>query len=342
MDRFRMIVHIIPRSVFANTYQGSYKDTISRVRFLEGAGVDYRQVRVDADDPDSVLGALEGMDCAPRVLVEYSHYPLILQALRRRWPRAFIAVRAHNIEPLQHLDNHGWWPKRGPFWVLYGMWRLLLQDIRCKRLADVILSISDWENRVYWERLPGRVRAECLPYVCPEHLAPREPLPFEQRRLIACLPTSQRNRKSWDLVTRFIRFAEAMRAAGADYDFVITGDLGSWRLPPSTAVTYAGFVDDLPSFLGRCRAVAMLSPLGYGFKTTIGDALAAGARVIAHPRLLRRCPTAMQGHLLSLDTDNGEPVPACLAALRSPPAATALHGELRERNHRLLASLFPG
>jgi len=341
VHRRATVIHVIPRGVFANTYQGSYKDTISRVRFFEAAGVDCRQVLVDDDDPVPVLGSLGDLTVAPRVLVEYSHYPRILRGIRSRWPTAFIGVRAHNIEPLQHLDNGGWWPKRGPLWVLYGMWRLLLQDIHCKRYADVLLPISDWEARVYWSRLPGRAKVEWLPYYCPDHLVPQSPMPLEQRRIIACLPTSQRNRKSWDLVTRFVRFAEVMKAAGSDYDFVVTGDLCGWGLVHGSAVSFVGMVQDLRGFLEQVRAVAMLSPLGYGFKTTIGDALAVGAQVIAHPALLRRCPLQVQSVVLGVETERipAEAVSQWLATARSD-RAICVHQGLRQTNHDLLDRLF--
>ena len=337
-----IVTHIIPRGVFANTYQGSYKDTISRVRVFESARVDYRQVLVDGDDPRPVLDALRSEDPTLRVLVEYSHYPRILRAVRRRWPDSFIAVRAHNIEPLQHLDNHGWWPRRGPLWVTYGMGRLFAADIVNKRVADVILPISDWEARVYWARLPGKARVEWLPYCCPDHLVPKSPLPADQRRIVACLPTSQKNRKSWDLATRFINFAEMMKAAGADHDFVVTGDLSGWRLPPSAAVSFAGMVKDLREFLAQVKAVALLSPLGYGFKTTIGDALAAGAQVIAHPRLAHRCPALLVPQLLTVNTVTGFGLEKVIQGLRCRCASNELDLELRQRSHGVLSTFLGG
>lgn len=333
-----MFLHCMPEYALANTYHGTYKDVISRVRWFQDAVPGYTALHLTSDDP-SVVEQAVGAATLSGALVEYSFYPRITRWLAGRVPSGRLCVRAINLEPMQHLDNHGWWPKRGPVWVLYGMWRLMLQDIRCKRHASAILSINEWEDRVYWKRLPGRAKVQWLPYYCPDHLIPKYPLPYEQRRVIACMPTSQKNRKSWDLVNRFITLAEAFKAAGCTDEFVITGKVADWGLPASSAVTYTGFVDDLSEFLGRCRAVAMLSPLGYGFKTTIGDAMAAGAHVLAHPGLVRRSPAMVRPYLLGCDTQRADPA-LLLRVLDAPPRGTELHAELRQQNHSIMAAWF--
>jgi hypothetical protein len=334
------IVHIVPSSVFANTRQGSYKDTISRAAFFQEKCNDYRQVLVDDDDPDKLRGDLEG--CADaRFLIEYTTFPRILKCIRRTFPRSFIAVRSHNLEPLQHLDNNGWWPRRGPLWTLYGMLRLARADLANKRHADVIYSINDWENRAYWNRLPGRARIEWLPYHCPRHLLPEAIGAPQLRNRIACLPTSQQNRKSRDLVHRFIRFAEQMQQQGGrKYEFVVTGDLSHWNIPRSDAVTFTGMIDDLRTFLPTVHGVCLLSPLGYGFKTTIGDALAHGCHVLVHPILAQRCPAVVAAALIALDSDRASDVAQACARLSGTPPDRALDSDLRELNQRMLATDF--
>ena len=243
------IVHIVPRSVFANSRQGSYKDTISRAEFFQENCDNYRQILVDEDNPGQLRGHLD--KCAnPRFLIEYTTLPGIVKWVRMAFPQSFIAVRSHNLEPLQHLDNNGWWPRRGPLWILYGMLRLAGADLLNKRYANVIYSINDWENKVYWNRLPGRARVEWLPYHCPQRLQPESIGAHQMRTRIACLPTSQQNRKSRDLVCRFIRFAEQMQQhGGGKCEFVVTGDLSNWKLPRSNAVEFTGMIDDLRTFL---------------------------------------------------------------------------------------------
>ncbi len=335
------LVHLVPASVLRNTWQGSYKDTISRAAFFGQHCRDYRQVLLQDDDPDVVRAAVDG--CRDiQFLIEYTTFPRTVQWIRRVFPQAFLAVRSHNLEPLQHLDNNGWWSRRGPLWMLYGMLRLAAADLACKRHADVIYSISDWENQKYWERLPGRARVEWLPYHCPQHLRPDSvPLAPVDRRRIACLPTSQPNRKSRDLVLRFLHFAEQMQALGGhDYEFVVTGDLSNWDLPATSAVLRTGMLDDLRSFLSTVHAVCLLSPLGHGFKTTIGDAVAHGCHVLVHPSLARRCPVRLQPALIAVDSRRADDVARAVSRLVEAPPAAELDAELRDISQRLLARDF--
>jgi len=345
------VIHIIPSGVFTNTYQGSYKDTISRVRFFESSDGNYQQVRLDNDDATAVLPRADE-ESDPTFLIEYTSFPATVKAIRKRYPSAFIAVRSHNLEPLQHFDNHGWWPSgKGPLWMAYGMFRLFRGDLAVKRFANVIYSISEWENRVYWNRLPGRARVEWLPYYCPDHLVPERYSSAEslttpiaaapERKIIACLPTSQKNRKSWDLATRFLALAKSVKTAGdVDYEFVMTGRLADWGLPASPFVSWAGMVDDLPALLKRTKAVCLLSPLGYGFKTTIADAIAHGCYVLAHPALARRCPEILLPAIIPLDTARTETMQLAMERLELPCSGSGINDMLREVNHSMLERAF--
>lgn len=337
-----MFLHFIPARDLANRHHGTYKDVISRVQWLQNRFADYRQIAVQDDDPAGVDAVLADGEMLEGSLVEYSYFPRIVKRLKQLAPDVVVAVRSINLEPLQHFDNHGWWPSRGPFWMLYGMGRLLAHDLSVKRTADVILSINQWENRVYWNRLPGRAKVEWLPYRCPDHLLPAKQVPYAERRIIACLPTSQKNRKSWDLVTRFQRFATTMKQHGSQDAFVVSGRVSSWGLPLCADIRYTGFVEDLPALMGSCKAVALLSPLGFGLKTTMIDGLAAGAHVLAHPDLIRHSPDLIKPYLLSFDGDRTIPVEALAETLESEPCDRSLHVTLLERANGVLNDWFGG
>lgn len=337
-----MFLHVIPQGAAADTYGGTYKDLLSRVAWFRDQPIQYRQCIICRDDVAD-LGDLPPADAVRGILVEYTHYPRIVAALRERYPTALLAVRAHNVEPLQHLDNHGWFSRYGPLWMLYGMWRLLCQDVRCKRTCDVVYAISEHEVRNYWRRLPGRARIEWLPYFCPDSLLPRAAPPLETRRVIGCLPASLNSRRNWDLARRFIRFAEALKAHGANYRFVLTGDLAGWGLPQSSAVEYAGMIENLGAFLGGLRAVAVLSPLGRGFKTTIADALAAGVHVVAHPVWVDRCPESFAPGLVPLRTERlsrSWEIERVLARLEGPFPLAGLNERLKGRSLGILGRDF--
>lgn len=340
-----MFLHFIPKHDWENKYHGTYKDLISRVNWLQHRFSGYRQILITDDDPACVDAVLR-VEMVKGALVEYSFYPQIVKRLKQRVPRAWVAVRSINLEPLQHFDNTQrfdnivWFPQCGLLWMLYGMARLLKKDIETKCYSDAVLSINEWENRVYWNQLPGKASIEWLPYRCPDHLLPQNSIPFEKRKIIACLPTSNKNRKSWDLVIRFQKFAKLMRLEGSQYEFVITGKVQDWGLPKCSDVCYTGFIDNLNDFMGSCRAVAILSPLGYGFKTTIADAFAAGAHVIVHPKLIRRSPKIVQPFLIPFDPEDSAGALLLIDAIEQNQKGSELHGELCNRADAVMNEYF--
>ena len=333
-----ILTHLIPYRAIENSHQGSYKDIISRVHFFEKI-TNYRQIILEKDSPDPVLKAIEAKGSVHSVLIEYSHFPRTIRVIRRKHPKTFIAVRAHNIEPLQHLDNHGWRCRR-PDWLAYGMLRLFLTDIYCKLYADIIYPISDYEMQLYWRRLPGRARVNWLPYYCPDYLINKSILKTNKRNIIACLPTSQKNRKSWDLVTRLVRLAEVANNSGNDLEFVLTGNLRDWGLPKSPHVKFVGMIDDLRTFLPSVRAVAVLSPLGYGFKTTICDAIANGCFVLVHPAIHDRLPDIFHNFIVPIDTKCLQDLDIKLQNLSITFPDASINKSLKELNHFILQQDF--
>lgn len=311
----------MPASGLESRNSGTFKDVISRINWLKTNVSDYRLIAVADDDPGCADAALECGADLNAALVEYSYFPRIVRRLKERFPEARVAVRCINLEPLQHLDNHGWFPKRGPIWVLYGMARLACLDWQSKRFADQLLCISDWEIAAYWRNLPGKADVVWLPYVSPDHILPRMSIPYADRRIIACTPTSNKNRMSLDLVLRFLSLAEHLKGLGSEYEFVLTGALDEWGLPVSAAVSYPGVVDNFSEFLGRCRAVCALSPLGYGFKTTVADALAAGAHALVHPALIARGPAVYRNCLIPVDTEVTATIDSLSLKLAEAPQA---------------------
>lgn len=334
------IVHMIPRGVLENTYHGSFKDVISRVRLFGRCQADYGQVILTGDEPESLHSQWDDWEKSS-FLIEYSYYPKIVRALRKRFPESFIAVRSHNIEPLQHLHNHGWWPSKGPFWVGYGMARLFWGDLLVKRHANVIYSISDWERTRYWQRLPGGASVEWLPYYCPEHLISTDATAPCERNRVVCMPTSVKSRKSLDLVKRFISFAELAKKQESPYEFLITGNLDSWPAPQSSAVRYTGMIDDLGPFLSAARAVCILSDLGYGFKTTIADALANGTAVVVHDALQHRFASMLGEAIIGVDVTDPESVARTLVRLSGDqPDFRRKNSEFRDQSHSILTRDF--
>ncbi len=80
--------------------------------------------------------------------------------------------------------------------------------------------------------------------------------------------------------------------------------------------------------LCRVRAVAVLTPLGFGMKTTIVDALAAGCHVLVHPRLALKIPMGLREKCIILDPDKCGDLERLKQRLNSPPPpSSAVYNE---------------
>jgi hypothetical protein len=328
------ITHVIPKNVFANKFHGSYKDTISRVSFFRNCS-NYHQVLLNYDNPSVVLNQIDSDIPKLNLFFEYSHYFKTIKTIRLRYPDSFIAVRAHNIEPLQHFSNHGLYSKR-PFWIAYGMLRLFISDILNKKYASIIFPISEYETRVYWKKIIGKAQVQWLPYYCPNYLLSKNVNKKQVRNIIACMPSSQKNRKSLDLVLRFIKFSNLFKKSRMEYKFVVTGNLKEWGLPNAPEIDFIGMVDDLRLFFPKVLAVAVLSPLGYGFKTTICDAIANGCHVIAHPVIKTRCPNILQNYIIPFDTNFPHNIEVQLVKTKNNTVDNNLNSTIMHMNHDIL------
>lgn len=334
------ILHIIPEQVFAYIDQGSYKDVIGRVRFFENGQHDYRQLVISDDLPAHLDGMLETFT-PTHILVEYTHFHRLLNHIRAVLPQAFVAVRAINIEPLQHFDNHGFFSRQGPAKLFYGMLGLFRSDISCRRHADVIYPISAWEKDMYWRWLPGRSQVRWLPYFTPEFQI-HDDNGAEKQDIIACLPgtTGDLFRRSRDMVCNFIAFAQLAREIAPNYKFIISGDLSKSGLAIPEYISLPGLIADLPGFLRRIRAVAMLSPLGYGFKTTIADALANRSYPLLHPSHYKRSPNVLKDYCIEVKTLNKPLVARILDRINKPFPDLQVNNILRDSSFATLQQDF--
>jgi hypothetical protein len=331
------LLHVVPSHVYAFPYQGSCKDVYGRESFFASACLDYRKVLVAGDDPEGIEAATRQMSPGG-VFLEYTNTPRVLTFLRRRFPESFIAVRAHNLEPLQLLANHGL--GRDLPRVVYGMLRLLSADLQCRRKANAVYPISEWEAKRYWRLLPGRAVVQWLPYFSASQAATAEP--DGERDTIACLAGRIRDYpRSRDMALRFIRFAAALRRVTDRYRYVITGDdvaSAGLALPPWMGTP--GLVPDIGGFMGSLRAVAMLSPLGYGFKTTIVDALSHGSVPLLHPAQLKRVPAIVRGHCVGVSSLDPSDLRTILERIEGVPDAAHVNATLRRISCETLSSAF--
>jgi hypothetical protein len=334
-----MILHVAPYHVDIRPGQGSHKDVAARRAFFAASGMDYRYINVRGDDPAHLVDIFDS--CTPsHVLIEYSYYPKIVTEIRRRFPDAYIAIRAHNIEPLQEWTLAERDGVERNLRNVYAFFRLLIGDIRIACAADHVFVISPVEADQYWRWLGIRRKVTWLPYIPPSDMV--RAADDERRNVIACLPGGAQSRRTIDLVNRFGRFAQAAKDVGWPQRFVVTGNIDGWPVKLTDAVERLGYVDDLKTFYGSVKAVAVLSPVGYGFKTTIADAILSGAMVLVHPKIGDTLPQELMPHCVTLAGLGAADLARAEALLRSTTGSGAAADALDRRFEQEMGRFMRG
>jgi hypothetical protein len=108
----------------------------------------------------------------------------------------------------------------------------------------------------------------------------------------------------------------------------------------SSAVERMSFLDEPWDLLCEVKALAVLTPLGFGFKTTILDALAAGCHVLVHPALIKRLPDLVRKHCIEFDPDAMKCTDEIGARLLAAPKRHDVNREMREHALRGLNRAF--
>ena len=97
--------------------------------------------------------------------------------------------------------------------------------------------------------------------------------------------------------------------------------------------------DEPWDLLCEVRALAVLTHLGFGFKTTIVDGLAAGCHVIVHPRLAPRLPKDIADLCIVCDPANDAHMARLAHTLSMRPAYHDVNRLLRERALAVLRTI---
>lgn len=319
-----MIWLVVPSTWEGLRGAGQWKD-LQGIRFiLDRLGAAWREFRFDGGN----VGALAMQIGAARagVIWYYSFWPEALEELKCRCPHVRIVLRTVNAEAFQHWTRaeKDWRKLRGLPRDLYGFVRLLSRDRRCCRAADALAGISPWDDAHYWRFLAGRNKVRTVPYVCPWPvlLPDVQPLPWTRREIdVVCL-AGTRDPIGRGHVAGFAALARRPEWSGRR----LAASAGLLDAPPDDwpeNVERFGRIAEPWSLLCSAKATAVLSPLGYGSKTTVADALAAGCHVLVHPRQHKRLPSAERVLTVSVDPASATDVRHAVACLAQPPASPA-------------------
>lgn len=298
---------------------GQWKDLQGIRLILAQLGAPWKEFRFLDHNIGELAAQIGGAEAT--VIWYYTFWPEQMEELKRRCPQVRLVLRTVNAEAFQHWlrAKKDWRRIRGLPRDLYGFLRLLARDRRCCRAADLLAGISPWDDAHYWSRLAGKGKVRYVPYACPwPTLLPEvKPLPWESRaNTLVCL-AGTRDAIGRGHVAGFAALARrpelsAWRFASSDGFMDASGD------PLPDGVERLGRIEEPWMLLCKVKAVAVLSPLGYGYKTTVADALAAGCHVLVHPRQHARLPREEQALCIPVDPTSDADIHK-VAGLRGRP-----------------------
>jgi hypothetical protein len=206
------------------------------------------------------------------------------------------------------------------------------------RHADAVLPISPWDAEHYWSRLTSRRKISYLPYYLPRDYERPMAEPGARELSCLCVTSVTPNPMIADSLVNFEAEVAGLDepVAGA-WHFSVSGALAQSQ--QSSRIRPLGVVPDLQAHLGSVRLVAVLSDYGYGFKTKLLDAIAAGCWVAVTPMLKRRLPALLDPWVLTVDLSQPAAFAAALQAAERPPPAGGANEQMRALHHQVMSRL---
>lgn len=337
-----MLIFAIPKFTKSQYAAGNWKDVKAIEIVLSELSLPFKIVEFDDVNYESLLDS-----CTKEVthlIMHYSWWPELLRTIKRKAPWIKLLVRTVNAEALQHFTRSEITlrPTYGNLRSIYGTLRLLWRDIKCRNVAHSLMGISDWDDKHYWKWLPGSATIDYMPYFSPwPYLrANVKPLPWHERaKSILAMPGGC-DPIGRSIVAGFIALAQHFSGEDRNRDWkfllspgVIKGKI-EHRLPAE--VSSIERMDEPWDALCSVRAVAVLTPLGFGMKTSIVDGLAAGCHVLVHPALAKRLPEEIVQHCILCDPDQRNKITDIIKRLSEPPEDCRINERLKRQTRDVL------
>jgi hypothetical protein len=340
-----VFVHAVPDYINAQEYgAGNWKAVEANRIAIADLGIPVQNVALSADEPERLLSFLTAD--TRHLMIEYSLWPALQAKAKRQFPHLNVHVRTHNAEAYHYLHRN---TRRRLDYAKPRLWRkfgeLIARDSRSRRNADRLLGISRWDDTNYWRWLPGAAPIEYLPYFSPwPFVRPQvEPRPWAQRRPTIVSMGGNFDPSGLVNVANFNALAKQLPVISNEpWSFQLTW-WSQWhqKVPAVNAnVEILRQCDEPWDLLCDVRALAVLTHLGFGFKTTIVDGLAAGCHVIVHPRLAHRLPSDVANLCLVCDPSNDAHMARLARTLSMPPAAHEINSHLRHQAGTALSAVI--
>lgn len=340
------VLHVVVDSVQDPSQRdlGSTKDVRGRTQYFSARGIPVVEV-AHGRSRRAFNAVLRDVD--PQQFSDlFVEFPLdwrAFKAIKETAPATRIHARSENAELLHRLD----WARasrdepRLAVRLVARAARNALNEFRVGQQADDVLPISEWEAKHYWTKLVPRQKIRYLAYYVPDayRVAPRDPSVRAQESLCVCLTSTKSNPLIVDALRNFDRAVRDLPVPVAEgWRFAATGPVEDVPLGPR--IVRMGLVPSLDDVLRQARLVALLSDYGYGFKTKLLDAIAAGSRVAVTPKLWSRMPRSLDPWVLRVDLAEPGSFAAALEAAAADLPAGDPNRALREQHDAVLDALF--
>lgn len=338
-----MIVFAYPKSFAQFADAGAWKDITAITDMLE-AQASYEFKAIGFDDHDSTLGEaalIASVDeRVTQLVIYYSRWPKACVELKQRFPQLVIHTRLVNAEACHFLERYPQSIFQPKAWLRrwYGFFRLLHRDWKTLQVSDYLWGINAVEGQHYWRRL-GVVKVmaslsaanqAALPkktYVYVPYYSTLTPSPMawsERDNVILTMPGA-RDPVSVSMLDELQCLARRIRYGNdsATEAWSCSYTRGVLHRDVSEADAYADMnvvdVNNVSEQLHLVKAIAVLGTKGYGFKTTILDALHCGCHVLLSPVMAQRMPEDIVEQCLVVDVQDSDSVQQMLQALQQPP-----------------------
>lgn len=317
---------------------GSTKGIRCRTDYFMSRGVPFDEL-VTERSPDGVLRAVRQapLDRYAAVVFEHSHSPVALRWVRRQAPGVRIVLSTHNAEFFHRLDivRADGLSLRLPSHVKQLVAKTV-RDVQCGRMADAVVTVSQWEVEHYWQYIVGSDRVRYMPWHMPESYMREIPAVSAKRNQCISLLSTIPNPLILDAARRFAQAVQGLSGRCGDWEFLVTGDPAHYPLRAPARLQWTGLLDSPYPLLAESRAMALLSDYGYGFKTKILEAILTRTYVILSPGLYDRLPAPLRPYCFPVAPGSPDAFAAALDRATAPFPTADVNGPLREEAFRVL------
>ncbi|XGB41390.1 MAG: hypothetical protein LVS60_13950 [Nodosilinea sp. LVE1205-7] len=278
------------------------------------------------------------------VIFNYNFWPKLAKLIKFTFPSVSVFVRVLSPTAFHywHTSDLKFVPTYRNFRILYGFLRLLMFDVQSKQSVDKLLTISEWDRRYYWNMIPGKSKVFNLPYYCPWPFLRSDSVPkpwHERKNQIVCIPGG-RDPIGISQITNFLFFARTVNLSQLKSNWSFALSPGIYRnddlFKDIDPVVFLERLDEPWDLLCSVKALAIITHLGFGTKTTIIDALTAGCHVLIDRKFARRLPVNVRTLCCEVDISKPTQFIEIMNRLENEPQTHSLNTELMSETHLVL------